>query len=102
MECRGAGSLGKKIRNRSPRYPLLTTSLTRVGVECERALEHLWLWTVEVVLRMPLLSVGGARRAIRPHFTGSFSRKREMMNRIIWVVGAIVIVLFILGFLGLR
>lgn len=31
MEYRGAGSLSKKIRNRSLRYPGLTTSLTGVG-----------------------------------------------------------------------
>ena len=30
------------------------------------------------------------------------ARQELVMNRIIWIVGAIVIVLFILGFLGLR
>jgi hypothetical protein len=30
------------------------------------------------------------------------SKRNESMNRLIWLVGAVVIILFVLGFFGLR
>lgn len=39
----------------------------------------------------------------RPHRDAASARTKEsFMNRIVWLVGAVVIVLFILGFFGLR
>ena len=31
-----------------------------------------------------------------------FRLRKEIMNRIIWLVGAVVIILFVLGYFGLR
>jgi len=44
--------------------------------------------------------MGDFRQSV--HFTSSFDREGNLMNSIIYIVGLIVIVLFILSFFGLR
>jgi hypothetical protein len=37
-----------------------------------------------------------------PRFRTPRPKRKSFMNRIIWLVGAVVIILFVLGYLGLR
>jgi type VI protein secretion system component VasF len=37
-----------------------------------------------------------------PRFRHPRQQRKSFVNRIVWLVGAVVIILFVLGFLGLR
>ena len=37
-----------------------------------------------------------------PRFPTPRQQRKSLVNRIVWLVGAVVIILFVLGFLGLR
>jgi len=47
-------------------------------------------------------AVGTAKHPADPLQLYQYSERNGVMNRIIWLVGAVVIVLFVLGYFGLR
>ena len=61
-------------------------------------LEHIFAPTVEGALKCSGVLVGGSRTA----FAASTQFGDRIMNSIIYLVGLVVVVLFVLSFLGLR
>jgi hypothetical protein len=59
-------------------------------------------WTKRTHLTAPTRGEEEQADVYRHLPTGHIGDREEAMNSIVWLVGAVVIVLFVLGFLGLR